>query len=104
MEERYIWILESCSYREIYSLPLRVIGYDGAAYCSQLVRGERKKYPVITMVLYFGEKHWSAPGTLYDSIDIPDELKPYVSDYRINIFEIAYLTEKRVKLFQSPFL
>lgn len=86
-----------------YNMPLRVIGYDGAAYRSQLVRGEGKKYPVITMVLYFGEKHWSAPRTLYDSMDIPDELKPYVSDYRINIFEIAYLTEEQVKLFQSDF-
>lgn len=88
---------------EVYSLSLRVIGYDGAAYRSQLVRGEGKKYPVITMVLYFGEKHWSALRTLYDSMDILDELKPYVSDYRINIYEIAYLTEEQVKFFQSDF-
>ena len=32
---------------------LRVLGYDGAEYRSQLGREER--YPVVTIILYFGE-------------------------------------------------
>ena len=39
-------------------MPLRVIGYDGAAYRAELSAKER--YPVITIVLYFGNTHWSA--------------------------------------------
>lgn len=29
--------------------------------------------------------------------------KPYVKDYAINLFEIAYLTEEKVKQFKSDF-
>ncbi|MBQ9279200.1 MAG: hypothetical protein IJ224_11280, partial [Lachnospiraceae bacterium] len=35
--------------------------------------------------------------------DIPEYLKPYVSDYKINVFEIAYLTDEQVKKFKSDF-
>ena len=34
---------------------------------------------------------------------VPDELKPYVNDYRMNLFEIAYLSDKQVQMFQSDF-
>lgn len=56
------------------------------------------------MVLYFGhEKHWSQPLRLKECLDIPPEFEPYVNDYRINLFEIAYLTQEQVALFQSDF-
>ena len=32
-----------------------------------------------------------------------DRLKPYVSDYNINVFEIAFLDEEKRKLFKSDF-
>ncbi|MDD6069335.1 MAG: Rpn family recombination-promoting nuclease/putative transposase, partial [Clostridiales bacterium] len=40
--------------------PLRVIGYDGAAYRSQMLHGQKERYPVVTMVLYFGTKRWNS--------------------------------------------
>lgn len=83
-------------------MPLRVIGYDGAEYRSQLNGHDR--YPVVTLVLYFGhDKHWDKPKTLLECMDVPEEFKPYVQDYKINLFEIAYLTEEHVKLFRSDF-
>ncbi len=101
-----------------YDMVLRVIGYDGAAYRNQLNepishgdrmgcrarrRRRKKRYPVITLVLNFDKKRWDAPKSLYDRIDIPEHLKPYVSDYRINVFDIAYLSDEQVKMFQSDF-
>ena len=42
-------------------MPFRIIGYDGASYRSQLLEG-KERYPVITIVLYFGEKmRWNYP-------------------------------------------
>lgn len=37
-------------------MPLRMIGYDGAAYRSQILKEHEneEKYPVISIVLYFG--------------------------------------------------
>lgn len=87
------------------SMPLRVIGYDGASYREQILKAaQRKKYPVITMVLYFGtERPWRTPLTLSDCMDIPDELEPYFSDYRINVFSIAFLPDEIIKKFTSDF-
>ncbi len=121
------------------NMPIRVIGYDGAAYRSQLLRNKKntedddkvdlpaaeadleragwsvtgmggppekkeKYYPVVTLVLYLGYKrHWNEPLTLYDCFSIPDDLKPYVNDYRINLFEIAWLSDEQLRMFTSDF-
>lgn len=86
------------------NIPLRVISYDGAAYRAQLLEKEKKPhYPVVTLVLYFGEKRWNRPRSLHECLDIPEELKPYVSDYKVNVFEIAWLTPEQVQLFRSDF-
>ena len=83
-------------------MPLRVSGYDGADYRAQLtVKG--RFYPVITLVLYFGMGHWKKPRSLFERIAVPDELKPFVNDYRLNVFEIAHLTDEQVGQFTSDF-
>lgn len=86
-------------------MPLRIMSYDGAAYRAQLLREEQRiRYPVITLVLYFGyERRWNKPVNLLECLDIPQELLPYVNDYRINVFEIAYLSEEQISMFQSDF-
>ena len=88
-----------------YKMPLRVISYDGASYKKQLLDEELQKYyPVATLVLYFGYKeHWTAPKNLYSCFNVSEELKPFVNDYKINVFEIAWLDEETVNMFQSDF-
>ena len=83
-------------------MPLRVIGYDGAEYRAQLSGAER--YPVVTLILYFGiKKRWTAPLSLKERLEIPEAFAPYVNDYKINLFEIAYLSREEVGLFRSDF-
>ena len=89
-------------------ISLRVIGYDGAGYRAQLladVKGELKapRYPVITVVLYFGKTRWIKNRSLKEVLSIPDGLEPYVNDYKANIFEISYLTDEQLSLFRSDF-
>ncbi len=86
-------------------MPLRLSSYDGAAYRGQLLTEEAApRYPVVTLVLYFGyRRRWKTPRTLYDCLTIPEELKPYVNDYRMNLYEIAYLNDEQVQLFTSDF-
>ena len=84
-------------------ISLRVIGYDGMEYRAQLNSG-KECYPVVTLVLYFGtEKHWDAPRSLHETFDILERLKPFVQDYKINLFEIAYLEPEQIDLFKSDF-
>lgn len=84
----------------------RVIGYDGTTYRAQLNEkmSEVVRYPVLTIVLYFGyQKRWNSPVSLLEKVEVPEGLDPYVQDYRMNLFEIAYLSEEQVELFQSDF-
>ena len=104
-------------------MPLRIIGYDGASYREQLLknqtgrkekqqetnnnckRAEKKPfYPVVSIVLYIGYKHrWDKSKRLAECLEIPEELKPYVNDYKIHVFEVAYLEEEDLKRFTSDF-
>ena len=90
-------------------MPLRVIGYDGAAYRGQLNRDgdgklSKERYPVVTLVLYFGYKYrWPKRRSLKECFEIPEELDAYVSDYRINVFEIAFLERETIDKFRSDF-
>ena len=87
-------------------MPLRVLGYDGAEYRAQLLADNEAKnrYPVVTLVLYYGYNgHWDKPLSLKERLDIPPEFDEFVNDYKINLFEIAYLTREQVDMFQSDF-
>lgn len=99
-------------------MPLRILSYDGAVYKKQLTdfeaelklaRKENRKpkefkfYPVTTLVLYFGERHWSKYRELTECIDIKEELKPFVNNYKINVVEMCYLTRAQVDMFKSDF-
>ena len=86
---------------------LRVLGYDGAAYRDQLRKckndEEKAIYPVLTLILYFGEEHWSKPITLKELLNVSDELDDYISDYRINLIEVAWLDDETISKFTSDF-
>ena len=96
-------------------IPFRVIGYDGAAYWAQIYaeKGEDGKYRpnrnprygVVTLVLYFGYKQrWNTARTLHENIDVmPNRLLPFVSNYKINLYEIAWLTDAQAACFKSDF-
>ena len=86
-------------------MPLRVIGYDGASYRQQLLKinNGNKIVPVVTLVLYYGTSKWRAPCNLKGILDINDNIKPFVNDYKANIYEIAFLDEKTVQKFTSDF-
>ena len=86
-------------------MPLRVISYDGASYKQQLLdTNQKKRYPVATLVLYFGtEEKWSKAKHLYDCFEVPVKLKPFVNDYKINVFNIAFLSSKTIAMFKSDF-
>ena len=59
---------------------------------------------VITIVLYFGyEQRWTAAKSLYEAVSVPDELKPFVTDTKINVFEVAWLKDEQVAKFKSDF-
>ncbi|MBR2528259.1 MAG: hypothetical protein IKE58_07310 [Blautia sp.] len=111
--------------------PIKVISYDGADYRDQIrkrddIKRRNKKlldqavregmdqssvvleplppfYPVITLVLYFGDRRWNGSRNLKDHLTIPSGLDSFVPDYKINLFEISFLDEETVAKFKSDF-
>ena len=85
---------------------LRVLGYDGAEYRAQCLKENlgNRPYAVVTMVLYFGyERRWTEAKSLYEAVSVPEELKPFVTDTKLNVFEVAWLEEEQVAKFKSDF-
>ena len=92
-----------------YGMPLRVMGYDYGTYRKQY-ESNAVKYtktkdltedeflsrmkksdrftPVITIVIYYGEKAWDAAVCLHDMLDIPDQMKLFVNDYKMLLVEV----------------
>lgn len=103
-------------------MPVRVMGYDFASYDENIKKIKaqnkvdkhepdyavevwpgQKLRPVVTIVLYFGLKEWNGPFDLYDMVDIPAELKGFVSNYHINLVQVAFLPEETIAKFKSDF-
>lgn len=84
-------------------MPLRIMGYEGASYRSQFLKSTNRPVPIVTLVLYYGEKHWNEFKTLKEIIEIPDGLDSYVNDFRIHVFEISWLEEEQINKFTSDF-
>ena len=85
-------------------MPVRIIGYDGANYREQLLdKNVKGIFPVVSLVLNFSGRRWKKNRTLHECMDIPERLYPYVNDYKIHVFDIAFLTDEQLEMFQSDF-
>ena len=58
---------------------------------------------MVTLVLYFGEAPWTGPRTLFERVSVAEGLRPFVNDYRVNVFEIPRLTAEQAGQFRSDF-
>lgn len=94
-------------------MPVRIMNYDASAYKSQIfglkssskqTNQKRKRiYPVITIVLNFSEREWKTSRSLHDMMALPSDLAKYVQDYKINVFDIAFLEDEVIEKFTSDF-
>lgn len=93
-----------------YAMPMRTMGYDYSEYKKQYRKIARKYkeesegltadeflsrmrrsdrlYPVITIVMYYGEKAWDGAKTLHEMLIISEKMKPYVNDYKMHLVEV----------------
>lgn len=91
-----------------YAMPMRVMGYDYGAYKKQYDNNARKykssdgmeedEYlsrmkrtdrfmPVITIVVYYGERPWDGAVSLHEMLNIPERMKIFVNDYKMMLVE-----------------
>ena len=81
-----------------YSMPLRVLMYDGTAMIQQEYSWKSKPLlPVITLVLYFGEKAWTGPKSILEMTKLPKEQWKNYENYHIRVIDIRRLDEEDLK-------
>ncbi len=89
-------------------MPMRVMGYDYGTYKKQYdsnagkyktaegmdedeylsrMRKTDKFIPVITIVIYYGEKPWDGATTLHEMLNISEEMLQFVNDYKLLLVE-----------------
>jgi len=59
---------------------------DPNEFLSRMKRTD-KFSPVITIVIYYGEEPWDGARSLHEMLNIPNEFKKYVNDYKILLIE-----------------
>lgn len=91
-----------------YAMPLRTMLYDALGYAKQCKEvGKRHKNDKVinadeylgkftkadkllaqyTIVIYYGEQEWDGPRSLKEMLDIPEEMTPFIQDYKMNLLE-----------------
>ena len=107
--EFIIWGLENQE-KIHYAMPLRHMLNDSLAYlkeCNEISAKHRKEkdtrtsgeflsglkkedrlHPIISLCIYYGEDEWDGPVCLTDMLEISDELKPMISDYKLNLIQV----------------
>lgn len=63
---------------------------------------EDKIIPVITVVLYFGEKPWDGPRSLKDMMGWKgEEAESYIQDYKMNLLIPSEMKDAEIETLQS---
>jgi len=91
-----------------YAMPMRIMGYDYGTYKKQYdsnaqkytkrdgleedeylskMKSTDKFVPVVSIVVYYGDKPWNGATTLHEMLNIPREMKKCVNDYKIPLVE-----------------
>lgn len=58
--------------------------------------------PVITLVLYFGDKDWDGAKSIHEMLSVQNpEILSYIPDYRINLIEPAKISDEEYEKFKT---
>ena len=65
-------------------------------------RKEDKLMPVVTLVIYFGDKSWDGAKSVHDMFCVNDEqILKYVPDYKINLIEPIKVSDNEYEKFKT---
>ena len=80
---------------------IRILNYDAQLYINQVESGKEVR-PVGSFVFYTGDKEWTYPKSLKESLKIPPEMEKYINDWKLPVLELKkmdpqILISKRLK-------
>ena len=109
-----------------YAMPVRNMGYDAYNYAAQVdaiadrnrqgkkkaankgfltgLNRDDKILPVVTLVVYFGQKPWDGPMSLHEMLTTTEEsVLKFVPDYKMNLIAPVSMNDEDIEKFSSNF-
>ena len=75
---------------------IRILNYDAQLYINQVESGKEVR-PVGSFVFYTGDKEWTYPKSLKESLKIPSEMKDYINDWKLPVLELQKIDSGMLK-------
>ena len=86
------------------NMVIRCGNYEMLEYLKQLKNKKLKRLvPQVIIVFYTGPKKWKGPLTLSDYLDIPEELKEYVNDWKIKVVDVKEIDTTIQEMYKGNF-
>ena len=73
----------------------RILNYDATTYINQ-VESKKEVYPIGSFVFYTGDKEWTYPKSLKESLKIPPEMKDYINDWRLPVVDLITMDARKL--------
>ncbi len=65
---------------------IRILNYDAQLYINQVESGKEVR-PVGSFVFYTGDKEWTYPKSLKESLKVSPEMEDYINDWKLPVLE-----------------
>ena len=80
------------------NMVIRCGNYEMMEYLKQLKNKKIKGLiPQVMIVFYTGDKKWNAPLKLSDYLDIPEELKAYINEWKFIFVDVKEIDTNKIK-------
>jgi uncharacterized protein related to proFAR isomerase len=80
------------------NMVIRCGNYEMTEYLKQLKNKKLKRLvPQVMIVFYTGDKKWNAPLKLSDYLDIPEELKAYINEWKFIFVDVKEIDTSKIK-------
>ena len=74
---------------------IRILNYDAQLYINQVESGKEVR-PVGSFVFYTGDKEWTYPKSLKESLKVPPEMEPYINDWRLPVVDLKTMDARKL--------
>ena len=75
---------------------IRILNYDAQLYINQVESGKEVR-PVGSFVFYTGDKEWTYPKSLKESLKVPPEMEDYINDWKLPVLELQKMDPQILK-------
>mgnify|MGYP002292417847 CR=1 FL=1 len=74
---------------------IRILNYDAQLYINQVESGKEVR-PVGSFVFYTGDKEWTYPKSLKESLKVPPEMEDYINDWKLPVVDLKTMDARKL--------